>query len=33
LGKENIGEGNKSTTNKAANENDQTKLNRIKFDY
>lgn len=33
LGKENIDEGNKLTTNKVANENDQTKLNRIKFDY
>ena len=33
LGKENIDEGNKFTTNKVANENDQTKLNRIKFDY
>jgi len=32
LGKENIGEGNKLTTNKVANENDQTKSSRIKFE-
>lgn len=32
LGKENIGEGNKLTTNKVANENDQTKSSRVKFE-
>ena len=32
LGKEKIGEGNKLTTNKVANENDQTKLSRVKFE-
>ena len=32
LGKENIGEGNKLTTNKVANKNDQTKSSRIKFE-
>ena len=32
LGKENIGEGNKLSTNKVDNENDQTKSSRVKFE-